>query len=315
MDVETKGVSEYRALVVEDAQSIRELIVTLLNEVGINCFEAADGEEALSIVMEKSSEIQLLITDMEMPKKDGIQLIQELEYYLEQCLPVLMISGAATPERIKELHNILPSLKFISSFRFLSKPLKKLEFYLHLLQFFSPKSDDPLEVETGKRIYATYLEAVDEASSGNTTVEAVDESARLLIETVEDDTIHIGIHTSPSNPITAKTVKEFKDVILAQHPAMKVYDINLSRIPLGSNNSDLFRFLAKVKFYTLNEGKTVVFSKIHFELIVEIKNTLTIQTILLQDGEISKADDGTFSIMIAPAMQEELETTEGVELF
>lgn len=315
MDTETKDVSEYKALVVEDTQSIRKLIVTLLNEVGINCFEAADGEEALSIVMEKASEIQLLITDMEMPKKDGIQLIQELEYYLEQNLPVLMISGAATPQRIKELHDILPSLKFISAFRFLSKPLKKLEFYLHLLQFFSPKSKVPLEIETGKRIYATYLKAVKEESSDSTTVEVTNESAHLHIEMVEDDTLHIGIHTSPSNPITAKTAKEFKDVILAQHQAMKIYDINLSRIPLESNNSDLFRFLAKVKFHTLNEGKTIVFSKIRFELIVAIKNTPTVQTILLQGGKINKADDGTSSITIAPAPQEEAETAEGVELF
>ncbi|MCF6355127.1 MAG: response regulator [Candidatus Polarisedimenticolaceae bacterium] len=315
MDTETKDVSEYKALVVEDTQSIRKLIVTLLNEVGINCFEAADGEEALSIAIEKASEIQLLITDMEMPKKDGIQLIQELEYYLEQHLPVLMISGAATPQRIKELHDILPSLKFISAFRFLSKPLKKLEFYLHLLQFFSPKSKVPLELETGKRIYATYLKAVKEESSGSTTVEVTNESAHLHIEMVEDDTLHIGIHTSPSNPITAKTVKEFKDVILAQHQAMKIYDINLSRIPLEVNNSDLFRFLAKVKFHTLNEGKTIVFSKIRFELIVAIKNTPTVQTILLQGGKISKADDGTSSITIAPTPQEEAETTEGVELF
>ncbi len=314
MKSETEGASGYLALVVEDTQSIRKLIVTLLNAVGIRCLEAANGEEALAIVVERPADIQLLITDMEMPRKDGIQLIQELEYYLEQHLPVLMISGAATAQRIQELHEILPSLKFISSFRFLSKPLKKLEFYLHLLQFFSPKSRDPLELETGKRIYTTYLKAVDEASRSNGSAEIAEERAQLHIEMVEDNSLHIGLRCSQDNPVAAKTAKEFKDSILAQHPAMEVYDVNLGQLPLAFDRDDLFRFLAKVKFHTLNEGKTIVFSKIRFDLIGAIKSTPAIQAILLQTGRLSKADDGTFSITIAPARQDEPEIAEGIEL-
>jgi signal transduction histidine kinase/ligand-binding sensor domain-containing protein/CheY-like chemotaxis protein len=79
-------------LVAEDDQGVRGLACRILVEHGYTVLEAQDGENALKIARSHPSEIDLLITDVIMPRMDGNQLANTLTKFRPQTR-VLFISG------------------------------------------------------------------------------------------------------------------------------------------------------------------------------------------------------------------------------
>ncbi len=77
-------------LVIDDEPQIRFLFREALESAGHVVLEAADGETGMRIVKERSPE--LVVTDILMPGKDGLELIPEIQAYAPQ-LPVIAISG------------------------------------------------------------------------------------------------------------------------------------------------------------------------------------------------------------------------------
>ena len=79
-------------LVVEDQQSVRGFVQSLLKLNGYHVWEAADGIEALRICRQHPGEIQLLVTDVVMPGMSGRELAEQLA--VEQpSIKVLYMSG------------------------------------------------------------------------------------------------------------------------------------------------------------------------------------------------------------------------------
>ena len=64
------------ALIVDDSQSMRSVVRMTLTDVGYEVTEARDGNEALSLA--KNHQYDIVITDVNMPGKDGLTLIKEL---------------------------------------------------------------------------------------------------------------------------------------------------------------------------------------------------------------------------------------------
>jgi CheY-like chemotaxis protein len=79
-------------LVVDDDQIIRRLIRIYLERVGYVVLDAEHGEEALQLFKQHQGEITLLLSDVLMPKMDGLQLADAV-LKLHPELPVLFISG------------------------------------------------------------------------------------------------------------------------------------------------------------------------------------------------------------------------------
>ena len=65
------------ALVVEDAEVVREIIAIQLTRQGLTVLQAEDGQQALQI-LEDHPEISLIVTDYSMPNKDGFELIHDV---------------------------------------------------------------------------------------------------------------------------------------------------------------------------------------------------------------------------------------------
>ncbi len=71
-------------LIVDDEKSIRETLKIILNDLNYNVLTACDGFEAIDII--KSNIIDILITDLRMPKMDGVELMRkaiEIDPYIE----------------------------------------------------------------------------------------------------------------------------------------------------------------------------------------------------------------------------------------
>ena len=79
-------------LVVEDAEALRKLSVTLLEEHGYRVLSAANGTEALDLAQKDTRSIDLLLTDVIMPGLGGHDLAKRLEA-MRPGLKVLYMSG------------------------------------------------------------------------------------------------------------------------------------------------------------------------------------------------------------------------------
>src|SRR5258708_39000922 len=79
-------------MVVEDEGGIRALVRKILKRQGYTVLEAANGEEALKICEEHAGKIDLVITDVVMPKIGGRELVENLK---KRCcgMKVLYVSG------------------------------------------------------------------------------------------------------------------------------------------------------------------------------------------------------------------------------
>ena len=79
-----------RVLVVDDDTKMRELLLDTLSALGYQTLGAQDGEEALSLL--DKEKIDLVVTDIRMPKMDGVVLLGEIKKK-NPHLPVVLITG------------------------------------------------------------------------------------------------------------------------------------------------------------------------------------------------------------------------------
>ena len=79
-------------LIVEDEEAIRRVLKKVLSEDDSknNILEASDGAEAINKI--KTENLQLVICDIKMPKKDGLDVLNFLKSY-DDKIPIIMISG------------------------------------------------------------------------------------------------------------------------------------------------------------------------------------------------------------------------------
>lgn len=78
-------------MTVDDSASMRQMVAFTLKGAGYEVVEAADGVEALGKA--KSKKVDLVITDLNMPNKDGIALIRELRALPDyKFTPILMLT-------------------------------------------------------------------------------------------------------------------------------------------------------------------------------------------------------------------------------
>ena len=84
-------------LLVEDDDAVRALAFEVLSELGYDVLAASDGFEALRLQARQHRPIQLLITDVVMPRMNGPDLAKRLLTRIPG-LAVLFVSGYASDE-------------------------------------------------------------------------------------------------------------------------------------------------------------------------------------------------------------------------
>jgi len=90
----------YVVLVAEDDVLVRNLINTVLVRAGYSVLLAADGEEALQLSRRHSGNVDLLLSDVMMPRMDGITLAARIRDERPGTL-ALLISGRLSSEIVE----------------------------------------------------------------------------------------------------------------------------------------------------------------------------------------------------------------------
>lgn len=99
-------------LVADDNEEFRETIRLFLNKAEFKVIEAVDGEDALKKFYENKEDVKLLISDVIMPKINGLDAYREMAK-IKPDLKTIFVSGYA-PEILSSRRIIEPDLNFIN---------------------------------------------------------------------------------------------------------------------------------------------------------------------------------------------------------
>ncbi len=89
------------ALVVENDERTRPLVVRLMHCFGFDAVaEAADGRQALTL-LSKRHDVDLILTDLDMPRMSGLDLVRRLRQAGNQT-PIIMLSARDDRDLIQE---------------------------------------------------------------------------------------------------------------------------------------------------------------------------------------------------------------------
>jgi CheY-like chemotaxis protein len=105
-----------RILVVDDEETIRKIIISMLASANFECHEAGDGLEALTL-LDSGEEFDLVLADLLMPNLDGIELLERIsERYPD--LPVVIVTA---------VHDIQVALQTLrnGAYDYLPKPFER----------------------------------------------------------------------------------------------------------------------------------------------------------------------------------------------
>jgi len=122
-------------LVVEDEGALRKLMMKVLEGAGFQVVEAKDGEQAVEICKSWAEPIDMVVSDLAMPKLNGLQL-KEIVAGLRPTVKFLLISGYA--EDVVEDPTILRT-----DTNFLEKPFMPDELVLKVREVLRGKSGEP----------------------------------------------------------------------------------------------------------------------------------------------------------------------------
>jgi len=108
--------SEYTILSIDDDPSTRVLFEMMLSRAGFDVVQAEDADEAVQKLQE--IEPDLIMTDIQLPGKNGIELIQELRQRDDLELTAIVVLSAFQSE------TMIDDAKSAGADEFIKKPLK-----------------------------------------------------------------------------------------------------------------------------------------------------------------------------------------------
>ncbi|HBZ06364.1 MULTISPECIES: response regulator [Massilia] len=84
-------------LAVDDSSSLRQMVAFSLKAAGYQVVEAVDGQDGLDKARQQT--VDLVLTDQNMPRMDGLALIKQLRGLPEyQKVPILMLTTESSDE-------------------------------------------------------------------------------------------------------------------------------------------------------------------------------------------------------------------------
>lgn len=94
-------------LVVDDNETIRKLVRTILGEYNMDVVAVNDGDEALDFLQKRRPDAMLL--DLSMPRVDGLEVLRQVRAHASlHDLYVIMLTAVANTTRFEEVHSYHP---------------------------------------------------------------------------------------------------------------------------------------------------------------------------------------------------------------
>ncbi|RXJ87570.1 response regulator transcription factor [Arcobacter sp. CECT 8985] len=105
---------EFKVLLVEDEQNISKLLKEAIGDYFFSFTLAKDGLEAIEKV--KSVKPDIIITDIMMPKLDGLEMTKKIKEEIDENIPVIVLSAFSEKQRLLNAIDIGITKYFIKPF-------------------------------------------------------------------------------------------------------------------------------------------------------------------------------------------------------
>ena len=117
-----------RVLVVDDEPDVRELLEEYFRNNGLDVCSAADGESAVEAIAGDPTRFDLVITDLQLPGRDGLEVLRTARQLNPSCA-VVILTGYAS------LHSAVEAVR-LGAYDYLTKPfsLGQIEVMLRRLE-------------------------------------------------------------------------------------------------------------------------------------------------------------------------------------
>ena len=89
-----------KILVVDDSQSVRQQVSLALQQAGYDIIEAVDGEDGAAKI-NSQPDLSMVISDVNMPNLNGLEMLEKVSDKLKAGLPVVMLTTEGQPALIK----------------------------------------------------------------------------------------------------------------------------------------------------------------------------------------------------------------------
>lgn len=192
VDLKNSIINKSTILYVEDEEILREEITSLLSGFFEKVYVASNGEEALKIYEEHTSEIDILFTDINLPKMNGMELIAKIRENNSE-LPILVCTAFNDAEilikaiRLAVNDYIIKPIQIITTLKICNKILtnknNELLIKKHLKELEDLKSvleDENFIIETDLDQNITYVNSLICKASGYTEDELIGQKNSIL---------------------------------------------------------------------------------------------------------------------------------------
>lgn len=263
-----------KILIVDDSSTYLALYTDLLHRQLFNVVKAEDGLQALQ-VLSQNPDIKLIISDYEMPHKNGLQLIEEIrKRFTKELLPVIIVSGVND-------HTVNGQCLKAGANDFIYKPFKQEEFYSRLylnINFIEYLA----EIEKNQVLLKQYKFAVDESSivsksdingriiyvndafcevSGYTREELLGHNHNIIRHPETSLSIYQGLWS------TILDKKVWHGVIKNRKKSGEVYYVDTTIVPILDKNGNIEEFISiRHNITTLVEQQFIIHRQVTDEL-------------------------------------------------
>lgn len=91
MAIDKKLLKRLKALYVEDDENIRNELASLLGNFFDTVYTASDGQEGLELFIKHQDDIDVVLSDINMPKMTGIEMVKKLGQSIPKYLLCLLL--------------------------------------------------------------------------------------------------------------------------------------------------------------------------------------------------------------------------------
>ena len=126
---------QLKVLIVDDSELNREMLGSMLGDE-YEIVEAENGAQAVDILRENASNLSLVLLDIQMPQKDGIETLREMRAMPDRAdIPVIMLTG------VEDKEVVLKSAK-LGICDYLLKPFTSAELLKRLRRAFAQEEQE-----------------------------------------------------------------------------------------------------------------------------------------------------------------------------
>jgi two-component system, chemotaxis family, chemotaxis protein CheY len=89
-----------RILTIDDSKTIRDMLMLTLAEAGFEVLQAVDGQHGLDVLDKETAKVDVVITDINMPRMDGYEVIRQLrKNAAHKTTPILVLTTESESDK------------------------------------------------------------------------------------------------------------------------------------------------------------------------------------------------------------------------